>query len=65
MRATTPLQQPEKPQETISTTTDKSDDTATEKAKEQAKEPKKNPWGGLKGIFDSFKSDNVFKDNEA
>lgn len=35
----------------------------TDKAKEQAKEQKKNPW--FKGIIDSFKSDNVFKDNEA
>ncbi len=31
----------------------------------QPKEPKKNPWGGFKNIFDSLKSDNVFKDNEA
>ena len=35
----------------------------TDKAKEQAKEQKKNPW--FKGIIDYFKSDNVFKDNEA
>lgn len=35
----------------------------TEKAKVNAKESKKGPW--FKGIIDSFKSDNVFKDNEA
>ena len=37
-----------------------------EQAKVQQKEqPKKSGWGGFKGILDSLKSDNVFKDNEA
>lgn len=40
-------------------------DESKENVKEQPKEPKKSPWGGFKGIFDSFKSDNVFTDNDA
>ena len=32
---------------------------------EQPKGPKKGPWSGIRGIFDSFKSDNVFTDNDA
>ena len=64
MRATTPLEPAKEKVETDSSATDnaKTDKTA-ENAKEQTKETKKGPW--YKGIIDSFKSDNVFKDNEA
>lgn len=60
IRATTPLKKEEKKDDA-----DKGapDTAASEKGKEQSKETKKNPW--FKGIIDSFKSDNVFKDNEA
>ncbi len=40
-------------------------DETGQKSQEQPKTPKKSPWGGFKGIIDSLKSDNVFKDNEA
>ena len=61
IRATTPLQ-------TAANKTDVdkvqiAQTEETEKAKVNAKESKKGPW--FKGIIDSFKSDNVFKDNEA
>ncbi len=36
-----------------------------EEPTQQPKENKKNPWAGWKGLIDTFKSDNVFKDNEA
>ena len=60
IRATTPLKKEENKDDA-----DKGapDTAASEKGKEQSKETKKNPW--FKGIIDSFKSDNVFKDNEA
>ncbi len=60
IRATTPLKKEENKDDA-----DKGapDTAASEKDKEQSKETKKNPW--FKGIIDSFKSDNVFKDNEA
>jgi hypothetical protein len=60
MRTTTPLKKEENKDDA-----DKGapDTAASEKGKEQSKETKKNHW--FKGIIDSFKSDNVFKDNEA
>ena len=64
MRTTTPMQPAASKADIGSTATDNTTSgTTAEKPKEQTTESKKGPW--FKGIIDSFKSDNVFKDNEA
>ena len=63
IKATTPMSPAEKEKQQAEIVTETTTAAEPETPKEQTKESKKSPW--FKGFIDSFKSDNVFKDNEA